>query len=52
MHPTTLARCIEACEKPCSCGSGEWPCHVNGDEAIAIVLDIVKDSYKDKDAKG
>lgn len=32
----------EACENPCGCGSGKWPCHVDGDKAIEIALMLVR----------
>ena len=29
-----------ACPNPCGCGSGKWPCHVDGDAAFELVLTL------------
>jgi hypothetical protein len=30
------------CGKPCDCGSGIWPCHVDSDKATTLVLSLVR----------
>ena len=41
---TLRRRAARACERPCGCGSGKWPCHVDGDEAAAIALELARES--------
>ena len=32
----------DACPDPCECGSGVWPCHVDGDKACELVLSLLR----------